>query len=92
MRIINIGNFNRLKIKQCFVNAMCVKVSNGFIRNGHQVFDYNDRDMSRALGFEKFKALGKKRLQKKFIEFVDAVLPDAILFCHADLMEVDTFR
>lgn len=90
MRIINVSNFSVMRLKNCFTNDIIIKVTNGLIRNGHEVINYSDRDMLRFLSLEYFKKFGRKRLQKHFIEFCAKSKPDAIMLCHADTIEAAT--
>lgn len=90
MRFINVSNFSTLRLKNCFTNDVCIKITNGLIRNGHEVINYSDRDMCRFFGFGRMNKFGKKRLQKHFVEFCSKAKPDAIVMCHADTIEPAT--
>jgi hypothetical protein len=93
MRFINVSNFSTLRLKNCFTNDVIIKVTNGLIRNGHEVINYSDRDMLRFLSPNKFlKSIGHKNLQKHFIDFCVRSKPDAILLCHADTITADTLK
>ena len=92
MRIINVSNFSTLRLKNCFTNDVIIKVTNGLIRNGHEVINYSDRDLCRFLGFGRMNKFGRKRLQKHFIEFAEKCQPDVIMLCHADTIEAETLK
>jgi hypothetical protein len=87
MRIINVSNFSTLRLKNCFINDVIIKVTNGIIRNGHEVINYSDRDIYRFFkkGIMGFKA--KDKMQKHFIDFCLRCQPDVIMLCHADTIK-----
>ena len=47
MKILHVSNFGDKHNGRLFWNQ-CFKISNGFIRNGHSVLNFSDRDKSRA--------------------------------------------
>ncbi|MDX5367304.1 MAG: glycosyl transferase family 1, partial [Alphaproteobacteria bacterium] len=49
MRIVLVGNFNERREGANFY-ATVRKLANGFIRNGHQVMAFSDRDVARETG------------------------------------------
>ena len=84
-RILHVANFPHIRAKGCFMNSMPYKISNGLIRNGHQVIDYPDRDMLRVFSlFGHMSAWAQKKANKNFAEYCKIVQPDAIVLEHAD--------
>ncbi len=82
--ILHIGQFNQLRLKRCFMNQIAPKLSNGLIRNGYNVLNYNDRDLLRYFSFAGYKKMGLRRLNNHLINYCLCVLPDAIILGHAD--------
>lgn len=92
-RIINVSYFSSIRLKNCYINDINKKVTNGFIRNGYDVINYSDRDICRFLspiGSRNSWAL--KRLQKHFINFCRKYKPDAIIMCHAETIKPETLK
>ncbi len=88
--ILHIGQFNKLRLKRCFLNQIAPKISNGLIRNGYQVLSYDDRDMSRLLGLGISKKWGIRRMNRHLIAYCQKILPDAIILGHADTVHPET--
>ena len=88
--ILHIGQFNKLRLKRCFLNQIAPKISNGLIRNGYQVLNYDDRDMARLMGLGVSKRWGVLRMNRHLISYCQKVLPDAIILGHADTVYPET--
>ena len=88
--ILHIGQFNKLRLKRCFLNQIAPKISNGLIRNGYQVLNYDDRDMARLFGLGVSKKWGIWRMNRHLINYCQKVLPDAIILGHADTVYSET--
>lgn len=88
MRIVHAANFPLVRLKGCFMNSMPFKITNGLIRNGHQVLEYPDRDVLRMFG----KVFGSKRANRNFLEYCLMVQPDAIILQHCDTILPETLR
>ena len=58
------------------------KISNGLIRNGHNVYDFSYRDIARKEALLKIKSLGITKMNQRLIETVSAVQPDLLLLGH----------
>lgn len=89
MRILHVANFN---LRNCgqdyFLTAR--KLSAAFIRNGHIVYDFSDRDMARAATPMGAKALGIAAVNRQFLDIVDNLRPDLICLGHADTIRTET--
>ena len=89
-KILHIANFNHIKTKGCFQNSTQQKISNGLIRNGHQVINYSDRDMCRMFGFGSMNIYGRKKVNKHLLKFCESIEPDGIVIGHADTIDLRT--
>ena len=67
------------------------KLANGFVRNGHQVLFFSDRDTARASSIFKSSRAGRGAANTKFLEAVQNFAPQAIVAMHACLMTTETF-
>ncbi|MBR5130488.1 MAG: glycosyltransferase family 1 protein [Alphaproteobacteria bacterium] len=91
MKILHIANFNLLKTNGCCENSMQRKITNGFIRAGHNVVTFSDRDLCRMLGITgSMNALGCKRVNDYLIKFALQICPDIIVLGHADTIKTET--
>lgn len=66
------------------------KISNGLIRNGHNVYDFSYRDIARKEALLKIKSLGITKMNQRLIETVSAVQPDLLLLGHSELIANET--
>ena len=62
MKILHISNFGDKHNGRLYWNQ-CFKISNGFIRNGHNVYNFSERDKSRSNWINK---LSKGKEDKKW--------------------------
>ena len=93
MKILHIANFNLLKTKGCSQNSMQVKLTNGFIRAGHTVVTYSDRDLCRLMGLTgSMNFLGRKKINRHLVEFTSHICPDIIVLGHADTITTETLQ
>lgn len=63
------------------------KLINGFVRNGHNVYVFNDRDFARASNPFGSSKLGRARLNAKVVEVARDFAPDLIVLGHCKLVE-----
>ena len=89
MKILHISNFvqkqkGRLQWNHCF------KINNGFIRNGHNVCTFSDRDMSRMNLINKLN--NNKSLNKLLIQTFKNFAPDLVVLGHADKIHNNTLN
>ena len=89
MRILHISNFGDRHNGRLFWNH-CFKISNGFIRNGHSVINFSDRDISRSSIFNKFN--NNKNVQEALLEVNKNYNPDLIVLGHADRIHNETLE
>ena len=90
LKILHITNFNERHNGRLFYNTG-KRINNGFIRLGHSVLEFSDRDI-----ISYYRSLtdikGQKRLNRKLIEVISNYVPDLIVLGHADLIKVETLE
>ena len=88
IRILHVTNFNERHDGRLFFNTGR-RLNNGFIRLGHSVLEFSDRDIVKH-----YKSLqdytGGKTLNQKLINTVYNYKPDLLIFGHADLIKNNT--
>ena len=90
LKILHITNFNERHNGRLFYNTG-KRINNGFIRLGHSVLDFSDRDIvSYYRSLNDFK--GQKKLNSKLIDVISNYVPNLIVLGHADLIEVETLE
>lgn len=90
LKILHITNFNERHNGRLFYNTGR-RINNGFIRLGHSVLEFSDRDIvSYYRSLNDFN--GKKKLNKKLVEVIGNYLPDLIVLGHADLIDFKTLK
>lgn len=67
------------------------KMNNGLIRNGHCVYWFSDRDISRSLAIIPSRKLGVGRCNEKLLEVCKNFRPDIVVFGHAEVIRNETF-
>ncbi len=88
IRIIHVTNFNERHNGRLFFNTGR-RLNNGFIRSGHTVLEFSDRDIQKH--YKSYKDLtGGKSLNEKLYKTCHNFKPDMIVLGHADLIETDT--
>jgi len=90
LRILHVTNFNERLDGRLFFNTGR-RLNNGFIRLGHSVLGFSDRDIQKY-----YKSLGdikgKKSLNEKLKKTCYNYKPDLIITGHADLISKDQIR
>ncbi len=88
LRILHVTNFNERHDGRLFFNTGR-RLNNGFIRLGHSVLEFSDRDI-----IKHYKSIkdysGAKTLNTKLINTVYNYKPDLLIFGHADLIKDNT--
>lgn len=88
MRILHVTNFNERHDGRLFFNTGR-RLNNGFIRLGHSVLEFSDRDIVKH--YKKIKDYtGANALNDKLINTVYNYKPDLLIFGHADLVKNST--
>ena len=87
LRILHITNFNERLDGRLFFNTGR-RINNGFIRQGHSVLGFSDRDIQKYYkSINDFK--GAKTLNDKLKKTCYNYKPDLIILGHADLISKD---
>ena len=90
LKIIHITNFNERHNGRLFYNTG-KRINNGFIRLGHSVLEFSDRDIlsnHRSLN----DLTGSKYLNSKLLNVIGNYRPDIIILGHADLVDINTLK
>ncbi len=88
LRILHVTNFNERHDGRLFFNTGR-RLNNGFIRLGHSVLEFSDRDIVKHYKSIKDYS-GSKSLNQKLINTVYNYKPDLLIFGHADLIKDNT--
>ena len=88
LRIVHVSYFP-ISLKSPNQHAVSIKLSNGFTRNGHAVFNLSDRDIARAFGFG-HRRLGRLGMNRMLRAFCREQQPDLIVLGHADTVDAET--
>ena len=87
MKILHVSNFGDRHNGRLYWNQ-CFKISNGFVRNGHNVYNFSDRDKSRSSVLNKFNQ--NRSVQKDLLETIKNFNPDLLILGHADRVNLNT--
>ena len=91
MKILHIANF-RLYNSGDRHYATERKISNGFTRNGHSVYDYPYRNMAKYNNILQRKKFGIKKMNNHLLEIVKNLQPELIVLGHAELVSAETLE
>ncbi len=89
MKILHISNFVQKQQGRLFWNH-CFKINNGFIRNGHNICLFSDRDMSRMNRLNKLN--NNNSLNKELLATFKNFDPDIVVLGHADKIHNRTLQ
>ncbi len=89
MKIIHVANFNKGRYGLTYY-SFDYKLNNGFIRNGHCVYDFSYRDTARTVSWLKRKKLGTKKMNTRLLETVANIKPELLLLGNAELVAPET--
>ena len=89
MKILHISNFVQKQKGRLFWNH-CFKINNGFIRNGHNLCLFSDRDMSRMNRLNKLN--NNNSLNKELLATFKNYDPDIVVLGHADKIHNRTLQ
>jgi len=91
LKILHISNFGNWLFNRLYFISIARKLSNGFIRSGHDVLDLSDRDIVRYNRvFSDVKGLNY--LNKQIIETTKNYNPDLILLGHSYNIKTETLE
>jgi len=87
LRILHITNFNERLDGRLFFNTGR-RINNGFIRLGHSVLGFSDRDIQKY--YRSYRDIkGAKVLNEKLKKTCYNYKPDVVIFGHADLISAE---
>ena len=89
MKILHISNFVQKQRGRLYWNH-CFKINNGFIRNGHNLCLFSDRDMSRMNKLNKLN--NNRSLNKELLATYKNFDPDIVVMGHADKVHNKTIQ
>ncbi len=89
MRILHAANFNTHKYGTALYSTDR-KISTGLIQNGHFVYNFSYRDISRCESFFKTTKFGTGTVNRKLIETCDNLCPHLLLLGHSELIKAET--
>ena len=92
MRIIHCAPFNIFTKSGGALYSNPVKISQGFVQNGHFVHNFDYRDTARYFSIFKNKRNGTRKMNNFFKSIVDDINPDIVIFGHAELIEYSTYE
>ncbi len=91
-KIIHISNFGQRQANRLYNISIAKKISNGLIRNGHDVINVSDRDVVRLNRGLKNFSKGSDYLNNLIIETIDNYKPDAIILGHVNNIQEQTLE
>jgi len=91
MRIVIAGNYNEKRAGTNFY-ATVRKFTNGFIRNGHLVMPFSDRDAAREVHRFGIGRGGDAHANARLVELCSNFRPDLLILFHADKITNETVR
>ena len=90
-RILIVANFGRRQLFRRYFNTES-KLANGFVRAGHQVICFSDRDHAREATVFGTQKLGRKRMAAQLLELASHYRPHLVLFGHCDLIDETVYE
>ena len=88
MRVLVVGNAGEREPGRRYYSVER-KLANGFLRNGHSVLFFSDRDVARAGTIFRSSRAGRAAAHAKFVEAVRNYAPHAIVLMHASLISTE---
>ncbi len=89
MKIVHCANFSESKNGSVYY-SIDRKMSNGFIRNGHFVYNFSYRNIAKFATIFKSKKFGITPLNKALIKTISNIKPDLLLLGHSELIKDET--
>ncbi len=91
MRILHVGNGNQVHRGERYYDQTR-KITNGLIRNGHDVFFISDRDVSRHANPFGSRKLGVGSTNRYFLDVCRHYMPEMVVLGHADIISNESIR
>ena len=91
-KIIHVSNFGQRQANRLYNISIAKKISNGLIRNGHDVINISDRDVVRLnRGLNRIYK-GLDYVNSLLLETIDNYKPDGIILGHVNNLSNQTFE
>lgn len=90
MRVLLVGNANE-RHAGAKTYSFDFKLRNGFVRNGHDVCFFSDRDVARNSTIFRSSRAGKREANRIFLDHVRNFGPDLVLLVYSSLVSAETF-
>ena len=91
-KIIHISNFGNRQANRLYNISIAKKISNGLIRNGHDVVNISDRDVVRFNRGLRNLNKGLNYFNNLLLETIDNYKPDALILGHVNNINIKTFE
>ena len=91
MRVLHVANFTYNRYGDSFYNCDR-KLSAGFVRNGHFVYEYSLRDMARMGTLLRSKRFGTGKAGADILRLCEQMEPDLLLLGHAKILPPDVLK
>jgi hypothetical protein len=88
-RILHVANFGFKPVK-VYLHNTANKLSNGWIRAGHHVINFSDRDIARWNSFLGSRKFGGHSVNRLLLDACRNFQPDVVAFGHADIVTPGT--
>ena len=89
LRIVHVTNFGFKPVK-AYLHNTGMKLSNGWIRAGHHVINFSDRDIARWKAFMGYRRWGVSSVNQLLLKLCKNTKPDVVAFGHADIITNET--
>jgi hypothetical protein len=90
MRVLFVGNAGERHFGERFYSVE-QKLANGFVRNGHLIHFFSDRDVARSGTIFGSSRAGRGVANRRFLQVARNFRPEFIVFAHASLIASETF-
>ncbi len=91
MRVLYVGNFNEKYNGSRFYDSNR-KLANGFVRNGHQVYQFSDRDIARSSSWFESRKFGIIPANRRLLETAEAFQPELLIVGHTKQIFTRTIK
>jgi len=91
MRVLYVGNFNEKSDGAHFYDSNR-KLANGFTRNGHQVYQFSDRDIARSSSWFESRKFGIIPANIRLLETAKQFSPDLVVIGHSQQIFTRTLK
>ncbi len=92
LKILHVANRAEQRFWGGRYYALQFKINNGFVRNGHNVYWFSDRDIAKTSSIIPSRSFGKRKCNLKLIEVCKNFRPDVIALSHADIISSQTIK